>query len=707
MGIKAINFKFNGLTTPISSYDANKTNLGQNIRQYSGSTNEDNFAGPSIIGIARPMEASVAIPSIYPHVIHYSETIDWVFLADNATAAATRRIVFYEYNKLTSEFTWKGFITLTYPSTTAHTIRGFRMVRELYTVGTVGVSGTAVTGSGSAWNTSRLSVGTRIGFGSTDPTQITTWYEISAIGSDTSITLTSSAGTISAGIPYVIEEMMAVTSTTNATTTNGGLFVTKGIRPEIFTTVGTTIPAATTVDRIRAVYWLSDAATTTNITACGSAIEDRTSWTEHNVYVINGGGGTASRIFKYNIRTALTLAAGKDNTSLVLQTGNQTVTGNLSQANNSRVVLASHGPGSGVLSLYYVTASRIYRSAISDITAGSTTFHNDVMLEIPPGGVTTYAATGVLSSIEYAPSIDRFFIMTTGAAGVRSYCTRYNTISTPMDHIFLVDDKQLDASISDSSAVIHPAILALPFSVWAEGGILYLARIGTTNLNNQIYSLPIRTHRTYAFGNNELLVTPKFDISDSNKLYCASIKSISTLGDSTFGLSTEPYNVFYRTSGISDNTGSWSELDDYGDLSSITASEIQFALTFRVIGTTCIPARIMGLTLVYEDNTTDSHYEPSVANSSVTNRIFAYRQSTLWSSAIPNMRIRLYNASSGALVLDDDVISSGFGVFEYSIDDGSSWLTWNSSADAVGNYIRYTATSLPSGIRVRSLLTQA
>jgi hypothetical protein len=82
----------------------------------------------------------------------FSDDIDWVFLADNATAAATRRIVFYEYNKTTSEFTWKGFITLIYPAATNHTIRGFRVVRELYTTGTVGVSGTAVTGSGSAWN---------------------------------------------------------------------------------------------------------------------------------------------------------------------------------------------------------------------------------------------------------------------------------------------------------------------------------------------------------------------------------------------------------------------------------------------------------------------------------------------------------------------------------------------------------------------------
>jgi len=707
MAIKGINFKFNGPTTAITNYDSSVTNLGTIIKQYSGATNENIFAGPAKIGIGRPMEASTAIPSVYPHIITYDDTTDWVFLADNATAAATRRIVMYEFNKNTSEFNWKGFITLTYPAATNHTIRGFRMVRELYTTGTVGVSGTAVTGSGTTWNTDRLSIGCRIGFGSTDPTQITTWYQISAVGSDTSITLTATAGSISSGTTYVIEEMMVVTSTTNATATNGGLFVAKGIRPELFINGGTTIPAGVSTDRIRAVYWLADAGTVTNTTACGSAIEDRTSWTTHYVYVMNGGGGTTSRVFKYNIRNALTLASGKDTTSLTLQTGNQTVVGNISQANNSRVVNASHGPGSGINSLYYVTASRIYRCALSGITAASTTFNTDVMLEIPPGSVNTYAATGALSSIEYSGVIDRFLIMSTGAAGVRSYCSEYNTTSTPMNHIFLVDDKQLDASTADSGSVVHPAILALPFSVWSEGGILYLARIGTTSAQNQLYSLPILAHRTYAFDTNQLLITPKFDISDSNKLYSISPKYITKLGTLTFSLPTESFDMYYRTSGISDNSGSWTELDDFGDLSGVSASEIQFLFTFKIFGTTCIPARIMGLTLTYEDNTTDSHYEPSVANSSVTNRIFAYRQGTLWSSIIPNLRIRLYNAETGSLVLDDDIVSSGFGTFEYSIDGGSSWLAWDSSQDTVGNYIRYTATSLPDGIRVRALLTQA
>jgi len=705
MGIKAINFRFNGPTTGITTYNPSVTNLGTLIKQYSGATNEDIYAGPARIGIARPFEASTSISAIYPHVIPYSSTVDWVFLCDNATAAATRRIVFYEYDKTTSIYTWKGFVTLTYPTTTVHTIRGFRMVRELYTIGTVGVVGNTVTGLGSTWVNDKMCVGSRIGFGSTDPTQITTWYEISAVNSNTSITLTSSVPTtIPTGTDYVIEDLMCLTSTTNATVTNGGLFVTKGLRIEIFTNGGTTIPAATTTDRIRAVYWLADAATLTMTTVAGAALGSRVSWSNQSVYCLNQG---TSAVYVHNFRAALTLTAGKDTTTLTIKTGTQALTGTMSQANNGRVGTLNNGPGSGVESLYFVTTTRIYRAAISNITNASTTWVSDAMVEIPPGGVNTFAATGTFGSVEIADNIDKLVVMSTSASAARSYITDYNTSSSPMNFIFLIDDKQIDQSTADSGLVPHPTTNSLPFSVWSEGGILHLARIGVNAITNIVYTIPIGAHETFAQTTNQMLITPKFDISDSNKLYHVTPKYVAKLGNGAFSLPTESFNMFYRTSGISTNTGAWTALDDYGDLSGVSGSEIQFMFSFKTIGETCIPARIMGLSIVYEDNNTDSHYTPSVGNSSITSNIFAYRQSSLWGSAIPNLRIRLYNAATGSLLIDDNIISSSFGSFQYSSDNGSTWNTWSSSADSVGNYIRYVATSLPSGVRVRALLTQA
>jgi len=703
--IKSINFIFNGETTSISNYDSTKTNLGSLIVQYSGNTPEEIFAGPKKIGLARPMEASTAIPAIYPHVIPVDDTIDYVYLAEGSTAAATRRIVLYRYNKISSEYLWLGFITLTFPTTTTHTIRGFRVLSQFYTTGTVSGTTTSITGNGTLWNTSNLCVGSRIGFGSTDPNQISTWYEISAINSDTSITLTSSAGDISENTDYVIQDLRIVVSTTNATVTNGGLFVAKGLRPELFITAGTTIPAAVSTDKIRAVYWLADAATVTNTVSAGASIEDFYSWTQQNVYVLNV---TGARVFVYNVRASLTLTSGKDTTAYVLQTGTETLTGALSQANNGRIATLNHGSGNGIPSLYFVTAgsglSRIYRCSLSGITSNNTPWTSDSINEIPPGSTTTYGLTNAFSSVEIASGIDSLLVMSTGAAGVRSYVTKFN--QTPFDLIFLNDDKQLDQTSTSPDAVAHPSILASAFSVWSEGGICHLARIGTTALINQIYSLPINAHRTFAFNTNQLLITPKFDVSDATKLYNVFVSNINELGSGTFSIPTEPFDLYYRTIGIDDNSGSWTLLNKVGDLSTINTTSIQFCFTFKVMGLTCVPARIHGLTLTYEDNNTDSHYEPSIGESSVVNRIFAYRQSILWNSNIPDMRIRIYNISNSNLLLDDTVNNSSFGLWEYSNDNGITWLPWDDTQNVIGYYIRYTATSLPDGVRVRVLLTQ-
>jgi hypothetical protein len=83
-------------------------------------------------------------------------------------------------------------------------ITGSVPARTNYIFGTVDVSGTAVTGDGTLWNSTTLTAGMQIGFGSTDPASISTWYTIGTINSDTSITLTGSAGTVAPGSAYVI-----------------------------------------------------------------------------------------------------------------------------------------------------------------------------------------------------------------------------------------------------------------------------------------------------------------------------------------------------------------------------------------------------------------------------------------------------------------------------------------------------------------------
>lgn len=715
----AIEQIFNGSFAEGTSYDASRITIPPaptTIRQWNlGSGPADKFVGPNPPVISRPVEQSVSIPAGLLHVIQWRPTQWWVFYSDNAAAAATRRIGLYFFNPVANTMTWQGFITLTPPTATLHTIRGFRMARTTYSTGTVQVATTAVTGTGTDFTGSRLAVGSRIGFGSTDPTAITTWYEISAVGSATGITLSTSAGTIAPGSAYVIEELRAVVTTTNATATNGGLFVAKGLRIENFTAGGTTIAAATTVDNVRAVMWLKNAATITNTAAGGLAMDAQASQTLHDVYVTNGAPATSLIIYRYNIRAALTLASGAATLTAGVDmtiTGAQTVTGNLSQNGNGRLATLGHGPGAGVKSLYLVTASRIIRVATANITTGNTPFISDQMTENPPGGVSTTTSFSAFSNLEVADSIDRL-VVSNGTAP-RHYVTQYRTDAGQMNHIFLIDDRQNEGSAADATSVPHPqagqpaGAGSTPCYFWGEGGFLFQVRQNTSNSVNIIYAYPLACHWTYAQTTGQRVIFPKITLGAvPAKFYRVMHQNVDFLGNIEFGKATEPFRLLYRTSGIDDNSGGWTLVPRDGDLSGVSASSaIQFAAEFRILGDLCIPGRLQSIGLLYEtaDNL-PSQYRWNHADFNATTGVFAWVQSALFGASPGVHTIAIYRADTNALVLSQASSGTTNGTFEYW--NGSAW-TAGLGPDTVGTRRRFVPTAgLPSGIDLYASITVA
>ena len=136
-----------------------------------------------------------AVTQIFTY--NHSTTTAYIFGIENSTGATTtRRIALWELNRKTWQRSWKWFITITLATATAHIVRNFTMDVKNESSWTVAVSGTAVTWTSTLFATNKVAIGARIGFRSTDPSQITTWYRVSARASDTGITLATSAGTI-------------------------------------------------------------------------------------------------------------------------------------------------------------------------------------------------------------------------------------------------------------------------------------------------------------------------------------------------------------------------------------------------------------------------------------------------------------------------------------------------------------------------------
>lgn len=716
MSLRAIEQLATGSTAVYpAGYDSTKWNLGPQIKQYTGAAAYDKFIGPVKPALARPVDESTSIPAVHIDSVPWSDTIDWVFGVE-LTTGTTKRITAYSYDRATSTYSWKGFITFSVTNAT-NVQRGFRMCYYTHTTGTVEVSGTAVTGTSTQFSTQGIAVGARIGFGTTDPTAVSTWYVISAIGSDTDITLSLTAGTIAAGTDYVIEELRPVIVTTNTTATNGGLFIAKGVNWGDFTTTGTTIAAsASTVDKLKLTYWLADAGTVTNTVSGGVTVDGNKqlnfTGTTHFAYVINGT--TSITVYKYNLRAANSITAGKMTLAgaNIVVTGAQAVTGTASQTNNTIICTASHGPGSGVKSIYFVTTTRVYRAAEANITAGNLTWQSDNRVEVPPGGGTVQAASSVLSFINYSSASDKFYILTTGATGFRMYLTAYPTTSgDEFEYVFGNSFIQLDNAAADSDSV------PLPYDTRNAGifietsnGIAHTLRVGaSTTGTTGLHALGIVTHWDFTSTTNSVAISPEISTANNAKFVRLYVNEVGSVGSGAFVTPLMSHRAYYRTSGISDDSGSWTLINDAGDLTSATgASSIQYKIEFQTLGNVVgIPARIISLSTLYEDLTTDSHYQPSVAQSSTANKRFAWRFSTAFGSTVPTLRVRLYDAVSGGSLLDDTTVAAASGTWEKSTDGGSNWTAYNTTDK--GNdttYIRYTPTSLGDNIKVRALLTQ-
>ncbi len=696
-------------------YTSSGLGLGLGMIQNSGVATTDFWVGPAPISVIRPVEYSAAIPAQYPFPINWSKNLDWIFYADGAGAAATRRIIKATYNRSNGSFGIDGFITLNLLTQLTHTVRAFRMTYDTYTTGAVG--GAVGQNYISGWNTNfsgdGICSGNRIGFGTTIPSNVSQWYVISGYGGqfgDTGLYLnTTLVSPVTSGA-YVIEDLRAVMVTTNGTPAAGGVFLTKGLNAGMFTPAGTTISSGVSGDNQCAVYRLGNATTQTNTTAFGVGLENRTNPTGQTLWVLDTLANPV--MFKYNIRKPLLLSGGLDLSSIQSVTaGGGAVAGTTSQVNNGIIATAQHGPGNGLKCLYFTTTTRVYRTNdLSTIASGSTTWVADNMTEVPAGGASTFAASALINTIEYSSTLDKFILSVNATTTpFKSYITKYKTDSSQFDRNWGVDTRQIDQSAADSSITPIASMTSAPYTVNANSGIVYLTTIGTTAILNRAYAIPLESDWEYASSTNACVITPAILTPNCNKYIRVYINEVKVIGGATttnLGLTTEPYRVYYRTAGIDDNTGGWNLLTDYHDLSSVgSATKIQFRLEFRTIGTLGIPARLLALNVVYEDNNTLSNYQPSVANSDITNKRFAWRFATAFGSTVPTLRIQLYDAVSAGLLVDDNT-GTPAGTFEKSTDGGSNWVAWT-SADK-GNettYLRYTPASLGDNIKVQALLT--
>jgi hypothetical protein len=703
---------FNGTVPVGNTYNASNISVmgGNNsiILHNLGSNPEDKFLGPKITQVIRHFDTvAFAVGAVY---VLKRSTKHYIFVGTAAAAAATRTIMTYVHDIATNAISSGTLVTMTFPTgAVTHTLKSIVPIIRNYTTGTVSVSGTAVTGSGSFWKGEQMCVGCRIGFGSTDPNAITTWYEISAIASDTSITLTGSAGTIAGGTSYVIEDFRMSMLTVGSVVGQGGLFLATGLRLENFLS-GATIPAAVATPFIRAVYKLNHSTGTTTQTAgVGITLGEYTDWRNEWIYGVDGAT-TTLKVYKYNIRSnlvALGVAAG--NTTLaVANTANTTgvvVTGNMTQFNNGRSANTKHGPGANTDCIYITTATRIIRVPWTSVTDGSSGFVADTMIEVPQGGVASVPATGGILNLDYGALVDKFVIAAYAAPTGRTYVTQYRSDGGQMDSHMMITSTLADGTSGNNP--LFPKFATTTIYVWADDGILYVFNNAATTGGGNIYVYgAFGAHWATAAITGNRAILPKITFASTpsrlNRVYIQGVENIITLTE--LSKQTDSYRIKYRTSGIDDNSGAWLDVSAAGDLSGVApTTTIQFCIEFRTWTDICVPARLTSLSLVYEaDDALPDEYQWNLGDSNTVDGTFGFTQKQVFGSWPKLHTINIYRADNDTLSLTQNNTITLLGEFEFW--NGSAWAA-NTGNNVIGTRRRFRPTgSLPSGVDLYATL---
>ena len=171
---------------------------------------------------------------------------------------------------------------------------------------------------------------------------------------------------------------------------------------------------------------------------------------------------------------------------------------------------------------------------------------------------------------------------------------------------------------------------------------------------NGLTVYPLAADWEYQADVNNRIICPKIALGATpSKLYRALVNCAENIGDATMGVTPDAFKIQYRTSGIDDNSGAWTDVPQTGDLSGVLpAANIQFAFQFRTAGVIMLPARILSLALVYETaDELPSQYRWNFGDFDASNGTFAWIQAALFGASLTTHTINIYRADTNALVL--------------------------------------------------------
>lgn len=403
------------------------------------------------------------------------------------------------------------------------------------------------------------------------------------------------------------------------------------------------------------------------------------------------GGASITTTGSPSVGAIIGRAFGTSSSDFLFRTGNlPALSGTLlvtgSEAKAVPVNAPINGPTlNGNACAFLSTTTNIYLGLLSELTTGTTSWPSLTTSNVlgatneitaPTPTIATWSNT--LDSSIYVTNASKFIVKP-----VQNNFIKYNFGELVNQYFETFSQDTVQAGLIAISSLAN------------ESGWFFIA--GSTVGQRGIIAMDIRSDADidYSYIVSKVIDTPlaqMYVLSTIEKLYNQ----------------TGNVKVYYRTSGFGSISGGWVQIDIGADLSLVsTASQIQFKIAFKMQSEgSSSPAQINELLLGYIDALEISeNWEYSYDSSStLTPTRAGFRLKKAYQTSVPTLYFRAYDLANSLLINHDTVTNSAN--FEYSTNNGASWLPLGTIPNTVGTLIRYNFSSGP-GVDIRPVLKES
>jgi len=384
-------------------------------------------------------------------------------------------------------------------------------------------------------------------------------------------------------------------------------------------------------------------------------------------------------------------AHGITGSNFVHKTGNlPALVGTLLTNNGENLAVpahASYGALVGLRCAAFGTSSNLYMGLLSELTSGATTWPS----------LTTSNIFGALNEVT-APTAA--FVQFSGFLDAYVYISNTSLyyVKRLVNNEFLFKGGRLNTDLYEGKTLGYGDVRfgSAAINGFNMGnGVGYI--VGSTVGQRGVVSLDMRTD---AFFDQDYIVTK---VVNANEVDLRGFIATNKLMQVASAI-----QVYYRTSGFGSITGGWIAISDINDINLTLTTQVQFKIAFNVINQRTQTAQQISQVLLAADprDASSNNWEYSQGNStSGSPTRAAFRLRYPYAGGVPaSLRFKAYDLS-GTLLLSQTITTNPAN-FEYSTNNGLTWLPLGTISNVAGTLVRYTFTSGP-GIDVRPSLRDA